>query len=286
MRVAIVTCLNIPEPDVDELFMVEALRAAGATPSVVAWDDAGVDWASFDVAVVRSTWNYYLYQEPFRAWIGHVAERTRLLNPAGVLLGNMDKWYLSELKSAGVPVIPTAWVGRGEGADLASIASDRGWLDVGVVVKPSVSAGSWRTRRFEPGDLESGQAFLEELSSERGVMVQRFMPSVAQGGERAIVCVGGAVTHAVEKTPRFDGEEERVSGALDVSAEEKAFVARVLDAAVGEAAPEVAYARVDVIRDDDGSVRLSELELLEPSLFLKQSRAALTRFAETVVAAG
>jgi len=39
------------------------------------------------------------------------------------------------------------------------------------------------------------------------------------------------------------------------------------------------YARVDVMRDDAGRMVLSELELIEPSLFLKQRALALQRLA-------
>ena len=43
------------------------------------------------------------------------------------------------------------------------------------------------------------------------------------------------------------------------------------------------YARVDIMEDEDGTPRLSELELTEPSLFLCQSPAALNRFVAAIV---
>ena len=37
---------------------IEALAARGVDASPAVWDDDGVDWAHFDLVVVRSTWDY------------------------------------------------------------------------------------------------------------------------------------------------------------------------------------------------------------------------------------
>jgi glutathione synthase/RimK-type ligase-like ATP-grasp enzyme len=238
---------------------------------MVAWDAAGPD--GFDLLVLRSAWNYYEDPDAFLAW---TARAPRLLNPAPVVAWNAHKRYLAELESAGIPVIPTAWVRRGATCDLAALRAERGWTD--VVVKPAISAASYRTCRFAPG---AGQDFLDALAGDRDAMVQRYLPSVARDGERALVWIDGALTHAVAKTARFHGEEELVSDALPVADDEAEFARRVL---AHVDADRLLYARVDVIRDDDGALRLSELELIEPSLFLLQSASALARFVAAIAA--
>lgn len=284
MNIALATCLDIPEPDFDEPFMLEALRAAGHEPVLAAWDDPTADWSEFDACIVRSTWDYYLDPDAFGDWIREVDRLTTLANPAGVLLDNIDKRYLARLEASGIPVIPTAWVDQGASASLAGLVDEHGWGDVGVVIKPTLSAGSWKTRRFAPSDLESGQAFLQRLSSERDVMVQRFMPSVVSrdegGGERCLVRLGDTFTHAIEKKPRFDGEDESVSDGLPVTETERALAEHILEAALGDQKNTLTYARVDLITDDTGAPMLSELELLEPSLFLKQAPGSRAAFAE------
>ena len=81
MRVALVTCAVLPEPDPDEDLLLEALRAAGVEARMLAWDDPRGDPAALDLCVLRSTWNYYRDATAFRAWIDRAAAATRVLNP-------------------------------------------------------------------------------------------------------------------------------------------------------------------------------------------------------------
>ncbi len=261
MRVAIATCLKPPEPDPDEQVMLDALRAAGMDAAMLAWDDPAADPAAFDVCVIRSTWNYVLHLEQFRSWLQRAAEVTRLQNPLDIVLGNLHKEYLLEL---GVPSVPTALFRRGEPARLAEL----GWQEEGVVIKPAVSAGSYRTERFEGG---GGQEFLDELLGYGDVLVQPFL-----GGEEiAVVNIDGECTHAIQKRPRFDGEDEVVSDALPVPDELERIARRALP-------PGLLYARADFLRKKNGPWLISELELVEPSLFFLQYPPALTRWADAI----
>jgi hypothetical protein len=55
----------------------------------------------------------------------------------------------------------------------------------------------------------------------------------------------------------------------------------VLDA-VGQELP---YARVDLVRAADGTLRLIELEVIEPQLYLAWDEASPARFASAIAAA-
>ena len=48
-------------------------------------------------------------------------------------------------------------------------------------------------------------------------LVQPYVPSVEAYGERSLVWVDGALTHAVRKTPRFGDQDEQVSGMLAIA---------------------------------------------------------------------
>ncbi|MBU0640285.1 MAG: hypothetical protein KKB50_15570 [Planctomycetes bacterium] len=280
MRVALVTCVRLPEPDRDQAPLLAALRGAGVAAELLAWDDPRGDPAAFDVCTIRSTWNYYEDAAAFLAWIDKTAAATRLFNSAPVVRWNIHKRYLRELEGQGLPIIPTSWVARGAAPAFARILDERGWSD--VVIKPAVSAASFRTRRFNAAQCDAGQAFLDELSRAGDVLVQRYMPAIEAEGERALVWIDGQFTHAVRKSPRFAEDDEHVSDALDISAAERAFGDRVL-AAVDH---NLLYARVDVIRDTRGELCLSELELMEPSLFLVQSPTALERLVTAILRHG
>ena len=277
-RIALVTCRALPEPDPDQEPLLEALREAGLEAELLPWDEAGADPGAFDLCVLRSCWDYHLHLDEFRRWVVDADQRTLLENPSKVVRWNLHKRYLDELEGWGIPVVPTAWFERGDRVDLAALLKKRRWED--VVVKPAVSAASFRTARFGVDDLEQGQAFLEALVAERDAMVQPYLPSVDTDGERALVHVDGLFTHAVRKGARFSGEEEEVSESAVPLEDEELDLAERTIARIG--CP-LLYARVDLMRDDGGAPRVSELELIEPSLFLAQYPEAMARLVEGVL---
>ena len=274
MRVAIATCKHPPEPDPDEALLLAALRGAGLDASVLAWDDASARdaFGGHDLVVLRSTWNYSEQVDAFVAWVADIGGRTAVLNPPSVVDWNAKKTYLRELDRRGVNIVPTEFVLHGESADVGEVLVARGWDE--VVIKPVVSAGSFRTERFSRASVQKAQAFLDGLLDDRDAMIQLWMPSVETYGERALVWIDGEITHAIRKTPRFAGEIEQVSGEVPVSVDERLFAERALT----PFASQLLYARVDMVRDAEGVQRIMELELIEPSLFFQQSPAALARF--------
>ena len=280
MRVAIASCKSLPEPDHDEPLLLAGLAAAGIEAKVLAWDDPDAPFADHDLIVLRSTWNYHQRVDDFVAWVERVSVTNRVLNPARIVAWNARKTYLSELAERGVDIVPTEFVLRGTNRRLDAIVRERGWDE--VVVKPVVSAGSFRTERFSGATATAGQAFLEALVGERDAMVQRWMPSVETYGERSLVWIDGTITHAIRKTPRFSGAFEQVSGEIPIADDERAFAVRALAPFAGE----LLYARVDMVRDGEGTLRVMELELIEPSLFLEQSPRALDLFVAAIARRG
>lgn len=278
MRIAYVSCAELPEPDIDERPLVDGLISAGHDAVVAAWDDESVDWAGFDLVVVRATWNYAHHVDAFVAWIDRVDGVTKLLNSAMTMKWNLHKGYLRGLSEGGVPIIPTAFVDQGMDASVAEIAESEGWGK--IVIKPTISAGSFGTKVFDldAGDGESAQAFFDEMIAQREMMIQKFMNSVDTIGETAMIVIDGELTHAIEKRPRFDDQDEEVYLRDEISDEMRSFAAGVLDAC----GMEYLYGRVDVIPGDDGEMLLSELELLEPSLFFPYSSRAVDVFVRGV----
>jgi hypothetical protein len=241
---------------------------------MAAWNGTAEDWEAPVPTVVRSTWDYHHELEAFLAWIERAARAAPLWNPPAVLRWNAHKFYLRELEGSGFPIVPTAFLARGARARLADLMSERGWSD--AVVKPAVSSSSFRTLRARtpvPGELARGEAHLAKLLEERDVLVQRYAPAVETSGERALVWIDGELTHCVRKSPRFTGQDERVSEALAPDADERALALGMLERFRGE----LLYARIDLVRDERGAPRLMELELIEPSLFLVQHPPALER---------
>lgn len=271
-RVALATCSSLPTLGEDGPLLLDALAAVDVAAEPVVWDDSAADWASYDLVVVRSTWDYTTRREEFLAWARSVP---RLANPADVLEWNTDKRYLAELAAAGVPVVPTTFVAPGE--RYASPAYEH-------VVKPTVSAGSRDTARYAVGEDSSPHA-LALLEAGRTVMVQPYQAAVDVAGETAVLVFGGEHSHAARKAPVLDGTLDdplKVGISAREASPAELEVARLALAAVPSAGP-LLYARVDLVPGPDGSPVLMELEVTEPSLFLGLSAGAADRLAAAVL---
>jgi O-ureido-D-serine cyclo-ligase len=270
VKLRIATCRTLPEPDVDEAPLAEALAAAGFDAALRAWDDPGVDWDAPIPTILRSTWNYALHPDAFLRWLARVAAAAPLWNPLEVCRGNVRKRYLLELAARGVPIVPTTLVERGEVIDLAAIsdaiAAPR------IVLKPEIGAGSLDVAVFAPADPAAAR-HLAALTARGAALVQPYVRSVDDHGERSLVWIDGALSHAIRKAPRFAGDPELVTGPFEIADDERA-VAQAALAPYGD----LLYGRVDVARDDAGQPRVMELELVEPSLFFAHGTGSAARY--------
>jgi len=279
--VALVTHAQLPDLDPDDRPLAAALREAGMATAVAVWDDPEIDWGAFRLVVLRNPWDYHHRVAEFLAWAERVAATTELANPLPALRWNLDKRYLVELAASGAPVVPTVRLARGSAIDLAALAAERRWGD--LVVKPAVSADSWETHHVG-SDVAAGQRVVDRLLPKRDLLVQPFLRSVEQYGERCLVFLDGAFSHAVRKNAlthggRWAGLPEGVP--VEATPEERGVAERVLAAAGFR---DLLYARVDLVRDPLGTPLLLELELAEPTLFLADAPAGLARLVGAIAA--
>jgi hypothetical protein len=281
--------------------LVAALRHAGAQVTTPCWDDAAVDWSQFDLAVLRSTWNYVDHVAEFRAWTRRCAQQTLLLNPPEVVDWNTDKHYLVHLHRAGVPVVPSRFVEPGDDARACLqhfLAGGPDALSAGksaafdqFVIKPAIGAGSRDTARYRCVEADTALAHLMRLVDDerRSALLQPYLGSVDSAGETALIYFGGEASHAIRKGPllRLDaGLVEGLFAPEDIRAREPGPDERALAAAAYAAIPFAAplYARIDMIRDDRGLPVILELEMTEPSVFLAHAPGSADRFASVLLA--
>ncbi|MEW2385033.1 hypothetical protein AB0873_23520 [Micromonospora sp. NPDC047707] len=287
-RVALVTCAALPDLEDDDRLVVAPLAARGVSAYPVVWDDPAVDWAAYDLAVLRSPWDYMPRRDEFVAWAAAVPA---LANPAEIVAWNTDKRYLDELSAAGVPTVPTAWVTPGEEWEPPGEHGE-------YVLKPSVSAGSQDTGRYDladPGHRDLAREHVRRLGAAgRVTMVQPYLSAVDTAGETALLFVAGpgglTYSHAIRKGAMLSGPDLGVDGlykpeaitARTATAEQLAVAEKTL-AAVPGGPDRLLYARVDLIPGADGSPVLVELELTEPSLFLAYADGAPERLADAIL---
>lgn len=234
MRIGVATSEDFPGLDPDDAPLLEALGDE-AQPAI--WSDPDVDWAAFDLILIRSVWDYFVRYDEFRGWIDRI-DGLAVWNPVEAIRWNSEKHYLRELADAGVRTIPTAWEGEVP------------WDD--AIVKPTVAGGSLGLRRAKRGE-PIGQ----------GEMAQPFLPEIANG-ELSLIFFDGELSHAIRKTPkegdiRVQPEHGGIVTTAQPTDEEIAIATRVL-AAAGR---DLLYARVDLVGDG----LLIELEAIEPRFF-------------------
>ena len=291
-HVALVTVQAARASDEDLAPLESALRNAGAQVSIVDWDDAAVDWSTFDLAVLRSCWDYTERYIEFLIWAERVSHLTRLLNPFEVVRWNTDKHYLAELKRAGIAIVPSRFIEPdADGATALQSFLDQHGECAELVVKPAIGAGSRDTQRHARESRDAITAHIERLlRADRSVLLQPYLKRVDEAGETALIHLNGQYSHAIRKGPllrRGEGSTDALYApeqieAREPGADERELAIRVLGALPFASRP--AYARVDLIRAEDGSPVLLELELAEPSLFFLHARGSAKRFATCLLA--
>lgn len=278
-RIAIATCAAYPEMKGDDELLCEALRRRGCEATSVVWDEGGTDWSSFDLCLVRSTWDYHDKYPQFIGWTRQVESATALRNPADTIAWNSDKTYLREMSKAGVPTVPTLWVEQGAEIDLAAALAERGWDE--AVIKPVVDLGAKNLHRVR---ADGAQAALTTVLSRQQAMVQPFLPSLEAEGELSLVYIGGNFSHAVRKRPAAgDFRVQSIWGGTTAATEPSPQQEEVAERALAHLDEPSLYARTDLVTDLEGNPALIELELIEPNLYLSTAPSAAPRLANAVM---
>jgi len=289
--VALVTARAARGLDDDLSPLQAALQHAGADIAVVDWDDTGVDWARFDLALLRSTWGYTERVAEFLAWAQRAGSQTRLLNPVDVVRWNTDKHYLGDLAGTGVATVPSEFIEPGANAATGLDDFLRRHADGEFVVKPAIGAGSRDAQRYARGQREAALVHAQRLlDARRSVLLQPYLERVDEHGETALIYFGGTFSHAIRKGPllkRGEGPTRALFAAEHISARvPEAGELRLAEqtlSAIPFAKP-LTYARVDLIHDAQHAPCVLELELTEPSLFFAHAAGSAERFAKAILA--
>jgi len=256
----------------------DALRRHGLTVDPVAWTEAG-NLANYDLVLPLVVWGYHLRYREWLAFLDHAErERLPLANPATLLRWNSDKAYLAELSEKGIPSVPTIEV-EALGDDDLRVAAENFGTDE-LIVKPPVSASATGTHRIRPGD--------DIPTAERGMrmLIQPFVANIASEGEYSLILFDGRLSHSLVKRPKAgDFRVQPHLGGTTEQCDPPEGAAELAMAALAAAPEPATYARVDMIRDATGELRIMELELVEPALWLDVVPHADDAFANAVIAA-
>jgi len=232
----------------------EALESAGLRVRSLPWTELGDPSVTMTAACLA--WGYHLQPGRWIALLRPFLGTATLANSAESLIWNSDKIYLKRLARS-VPVVPTHFCSTLDEVTASQLR--RRFRSETLVAKPRWGAGA------------HGLTFLHDGISVpplRDVLVQPMLTAITEG-EISLIYFDGRFSHAVRKLP--------AAGELRVQAE---YGGRVEDFAASDelielgqrvikAAPDaLTYARVDVVKGNDGRWQVIELEAIEPELFL------------------
>ena len=249
------------EIDPDAHLLLDALADVDIDGQLCVWDDDAVSWSDYELVVIRSTWDYTKDRPGFLEWARSLPT---LCNPYSIIEYSTDKHYLLDLESRGHRIIPTTF---------CDVGATPVFPDSKFVVKPTIGAGSVDADKYDAGEHRVAASHVARLhDSGRDAMIQPYVASVDEVGERGMVFIDGAFSHAIRK-----------GAMLHVDQLDRHSLFRLEQLSLADAEPDAVtfaesvmaeprfngllYARVDLVQVPDGWA-IMELELVEPSLFL------------------
>lgn len=287
MDVALITCSEWPRLHRSDSPLQRALAARGIEAGPLAWNDPAADWSRPLVSILRSPWDFYSQRSVFLEWAQRVSQIHALWNPFPLLHWSSHKSYLRDLEEQGVPIVPTIWLAQGSPANLEQLMQEHHWSE--VVIKPAVSGNAYGTIRVNEEEVASeGQLYLDHMLTIHDMLIQPFFPAVLSTGERSLIFINGEVTHAILRPPiRAVSHSQVPSSHAATLTTEKLIVPReeelrLAHRIINLLPSRVLFARIDLIDDADGQLRVMEVELIDPKLWLDLAPMAAERFADAI----
>jgi glutathione synthase/RimK-type ligase-like ATP-grasp enzyme len=281
MKIALLTCSKLPDLTPQDQLLIPELAKHDITATAVIWDDATINWESFDYLVFRNTWDYFEKETEFNHWldkIEHLGIKT--LNPIAVIKKNKHKFYLREMEQQGIKILPTVFIDKTTDLTIKELMPSQ-WQK--AVLKPAFSAGSYLTEVFETAEIEKINTQYKTIASEKELLLQQFMPEIQTVGETSLIFFNKKFSHAVNKKPipgdfriqvQFGGIYRLVHPDAQLIAEAQ----KIVDTFTSK----LLYARVDGIVIDN-KLHLMEVECIEPDLYFNLSAGSLERFVNAIV---
>ena len=252
----------------DDAILIGELERLSHECIRVSWSNKSFDWEAQSNILIRTPWDYFERKQEFDNWLSRLQNIQNIINPLELIKWNLDKTYLLDLKKSGIKIVDTVYVKQGTSADLSQIAFKNNWQE--IIIKPTISAGAFETFRLKDKELNEWQDKFDSLTQQHTMMVQPFMKNIISSGEISLVVIGGKFVHSILKKAKqndFRVQDDH-GGTLHeyrATKEEIAFAEQVVKASPFPAA----YARVDIVQDENSEIQLMELEAIEPELWFR-----------------
>jgi glutathione synthase/RimK-type ligase-like ATP-grasp enzyme len=259
-------------------FSFGPMKSLGWDVQTVAWRSAP-DWNQFDAVYICTPWDYPQHVAEFKDVLESIeASSAVLFNDLAIVQWNLEKTYMRDMEARGDDIVPSSWYDDFDIEDVPGYFTEHG-VDK-VVIKPIIGGNAKDTFVLSNPVGKELLGVLSETFKGRRFFVQPFIENIKTEGEYSLFFFNGAYSHAIQKMPKpgdFRVQEEH--GADIVACEPPAGLKETALQVFSHIDPLPVYGRGDWVRGPDGRFLLMELELIEPSLYLRTDSQAATRFA-------
>jgi len=265
----------------EDRLLQEALKKLGYNVSIVEWSNPEFDWSSPRICVFRSIWDYFHRYDEFSNWLNDVKDKTQFVNSIEQIIWNVDKHYLSELDQAGVPIVESYFIEKGTEISLTDLHTKLGWSK--TVIKPCVSGGGRHTYLLDPSNYSEYEGIFQELISAESLMLQPFQENITTKGEVSHIVIGGKYTHSILKKAKsgdYRVQDDFGGSVHDYSATEEEI--EFAEMVAKKCNPIPAYARIDLVWDNNNELAVGEVELIEPELWFRNHPEAAVQLANEI----
>ena len=289
--ITLLTCRAYYKPDnvtpyiqnilLEQELLKSAFEAQGLKVDITYWDNPTYEWQETKSVLFRTIWDYFERFDEFWDWLEQVKTKTRLINSYELIKWNIDKHYLKDMSSWGIETVPTYFADKGCNMKLHEIAKRNQWKD--LVIKPAISASAFKTYKILANEIQANEKLFNSLVQERNMLVQPYFETITQLGEASLMVFDGKFTHAILKKaqPGDFRVQDDFGGTVHNYIPTKAeinFAEKVFETCKTKPV----YGRVDIVWDNDKNFYLSELEIIEPELWIRNYPKCAERIAIAV----
>lgn len=262
--------------------LIDFLKSKGLNITKEIWNDEKVDWENYDLAIIKSPWDYFDLIEDFYAWLAQLeSKNVRLLNPIDIVKWNADKHYLNDIQKAGLRITPSIFLTKGDKINLNEYFEK--FKTEKIIVKPVVSGGSKNTFKVTAANADEINEKLKSLIEIEDFIIQPFLTEIEEEGELSFLFFNGKFSHALlKKAAKGDFRVQATFGGTVHPQNPNQELIETVQKYVDQFAKGCLYARVDGAIVNDEFV-LMELELIEPFLFLETGEKALENYYEALI---
>lgn len=265
---------------IDADLAFEPMASLGWHCEWLPWKTQGVDWNLCDAVYIAAPWDYPQDPELFLQVLGEIdASSSVLVNDLSLVQWSIAKTYLRDIESRGAAIVPSLWFDSWHD----ELLLDGCFAAFGetIIAKPVVSTNATDTFLLTRPPAPEALAQLRKVFATRAFVVQPFIDNIRSEGEYSLFYFGKSFSHAIQKVPkRGDFRVQEEHGAAIIAVEPEKALREAGDFVMGLIDPSPVYCRCDFVRDAHGRFVVMELEMIEPSMYLRMHADAPRRFAE------